>query len=105
MPNSAERHHHRVQPAHLARAQEGPKRECARLHEVGHEQIQAIPGRRDCSSRTKSPGTVPPCKDHDRKVDECLKEVEWPKLRNDERRYGQGDDEKSSSDANPQTCL
>jgi hypothetical protein len=53
--NAANKHHHRIGPAHMARTQKDPKLSSTGLHEMRHEQIEAVPQCRDDDPNAKSP--------------------------------------------------
>ena len=65
------------------------------------EELQTVPGDRDCEACTKCKDIVASREDHDGNVNECLEEVKKPKLGNGHRRYCQGDKEEPGSNRNP----
>ena len=87
MPDSADGHHHRFKVLDLARMQKRPNHDRTCLHEMRSEGLQTVPNSRDREARAKSPRAVAARKHHDGNVNECLEEVEKPKLGDNNRRY------------------
>src|SRR5277367_1138789 len=101
MSDSADRHHHRFKVLDLTCTQKRPKHDSSRLHEVRPEDLQAVPGNRDCEARAKCIGIVTASENHDHNVDKCLEEMKKSKLWNSQRRYCQGHKEEPGSNRNP----
>ncbi len=82
-------------------AQKRPKHERTCLHEMGDEDLQTVPGNRDCEACTQRKDIVATRENHHRDVNECLKEMKKPKLRDNESRYPQCCNEKRASNCDP----
>ena len=102
MRDSRNSYHHCVWSPHLPRAQEGPNSNCAGLHQVSDEEVQAVPNGCHRDSGSVSPRTVSAGKNEDGNVDDSLQKMKETKLRNHQRRYRQSDEEQHSRKRNPQ---
>ena len=85
----------------MTRAQKRPKHDRTCLHEMGDEDLQTVPDNRDCEACAQCKDIVATRENHHRDVNECLKEMKKPKLRDSESRYSQGHNEKRASNCDP----
>jgi len=85
MGHAANRHHQCIGPAHMARVQQRPKLSRPGLEEMGHEQIEAVPGYRsstDVDSNAESPCTISASEYDDNHINQRLQQVQQAKPRN-----------------------
>jgi hypothetical protein len=101
MAYAPESHHHGDNAARVSRAHQGPKSDCAGLHQVSDKQVEAIPDHSDGDPRAKSPRTVSPRKDDDGNVNASLENMQNTKLWNHQRRNSESYEEQRSSKRNP----
>jgi hypothetical protein len=104
MGQAPNHHQHRHRLAHMPRTHERPKLHGPFLEEMSHEQIEAVPGRRDDDADAKSPWTVAPSQREDGHINQCLQHVQKSELWNQKSRTRQREDEEPNSNRNRHAC-
>jgi hypothetical protein len=100
MGHAPNRHHHRLRPTNMARAQKRPKLYRPFLEEMSHEQIEAVPGRRYDDPNAKPPGTVSSSEHDDSHINQRLEHMQKAELGNKEGRNRQRENEEPDSNRN-----
>ena len=89
MGHPANHHQQRVWPAHMPRAHKRPKLYRSCLEEMGHKQIEAVPGYRYDDPNAKPPRTVSSSEQDDSHVNQRLEYMQKTELWNNDCRKRQ----------------